>query len=260
MKLQKKIIKISILSFFFMVFAIQATSPALASFTQELWNNSDVSGEVTHNPTAVVCVVIKFRCVDTVKDIGQIHVLYMGERIDNDDPNADYWAIYIVLTVNPNEDDFWLETAKTTINLPGDHSVVHALPDRSGGYIETESHIGYEASNSGGTVKFSLTRTEIYPDVVITPDTNFNKGGSHEWLATMHGDAQKEQNTFYFTVLLKQSEGGFSDADIDFSIRFDEKGSYTDHIVTFPIDIYMAGSAGGGSNCGSTSKPIYMVC
>ncbi|MHA1771033.1 MAG: hypothetical protein ACTSYL_05560 [Candidatus Thorarchaeota archaeon] len=228
----------------------------------DLWTNPDQSGFKVYDYST--------KLVSTTFSVGQLHYEWMVKYIDNDGPNYDFYAVYVMETLTPskaNDGTGRILGGTTTFDLlRTNEMVVDVLPGRSSGSYS----YGISASGGKDSFSFGASASKSIPDVTIEPYTDANWGGYTKWDYAMHRDllsygAQDDQNTLRFTVLIRVQEG----ASLYLKITMDTNWRYTDgglippffHDVdrTATITINYDGTPSSGGSGGGGGGPYLLL-
>ena len=145
--------------------------------------------------------------------VGQHHYEWRAVFIDNDNPTYDYYAVYVRQTLTPasaygDSSNFKIIKGTTNIDLlTTGQMILDALPLRTSGSSTIGAGIGVSYDKSGPGGSFSASYSYSAPDVGIDPVTDAMDGGYTKWNFKMGIGAKKDQNTFYFTALIRVTEG-----------------------------------------------------
>ncbi len=162
---------------------------------------------------------------------GQVYWQWMVNRIEDINPQLDFYAVYLQFMVNPsynkgNPDPTNIEYAtykSAGANvlmdlLPTNQQIGAYLPDSSIGTGTATYGISASVSDSGGNpgagVTFTASQSYTISQVDVSASTDRNPGGYQSWGLSFTGDAPKKQYTFFLTALVGTGEGVDLELDI----------------------------------------------
>ncbi len=179
------------------------------------------------------------------------------EYLENSDSTYDYYAIYVIETINPSyaQGNWWapsyIESAWTQINFLNSHQMlVDSLPDRSDATVQWQASVGV----NGDGVGFSATMQYALPDVIITKDPDTHWGGDVSWNLDMTWGAIGAAHVFRATIIVRTYEGEAVNVRISFHTDWKFRVFYgpynmvskSDYVSTYFDGTPNSGGGGGG--------------
>lgn len=229
---------------------------ARATSNFDLWTKSDVSFGAVEDLYRMKQVDANFCSGSTctfVPDIangygGQVSWQWMTTRIPSTNPEYDYYAVYVQLTINPsankgnpNPATYTLANYKTTsasvrLNLLSTSQRIAAyLPTTTIGSSTATYGIDASVSDSGqgwgAGVGFSASVSYEKPDVTITPNQDANWGGFQSWAFGFSSSAPSKMFTFTMTALVTTTEG--ADLELDLVMAWSLSGIRTVYTTVY---------------------------
>lgn len=227
---------------------ILGSQVSLVRAESDLWSNPDYEKFGTVDYTEYYWFVSAYMGFVAY----EIHVEYL----ENTNPSYDYYAIYLIETINPSSNQgYWggwthIISACTKADLlTSRQMVVDYLPDRTTGIWNWQASFGI----AGDELGFTVTSQYNLPDVVLNPNPDTHWGGFVTWTLDMLGtdynpSSRDDANKLRATIIVRTYEGDslYMKFKMDTTWRCYVWGVWITTSRTLSVYVYYDGTPSGG--------------